>query len=63
MAELDALIEFRYSDGRVGRDDSKLDKHWPPRRGDHIEFDGGDWLMCDREDRDGTTIFICKQVD
>ncbi|HEY3962434.1 MAG TPA: hypothetical protein VGL84_07885 [Gaiellaceae bacterium] len=63
MSKPDALIEFRYPDGRVGRDDSKLDPNWPPRRGDRFTFDGGDWTMCDREDREGTTVFICKQAD
>ena len=44
-------------------EESKLDMHWPPRRADHFEFDDGDWLMCDREDRESTTIFIGKQSD
>ena len=40
MTKPDGLIEFRYPDGRVGHEESELDMHWPPRRGDHFEFDG-----------------------
>jgi hypothetical protein len=60
MGESEGLIEFRYPDGRVGSDDSMLNMHWPPRRGDHLEYDGSEWLVYDREDRGGVTVYLCK---
>jgi hypothetical protein len=63
MGVPEALIEFRYRDGRVGTKDLTLNMHWAPRRGDHLEYDGGEWLVYDREDRGGVTVYLCKPAD
>jgi len=61
MEKPEGLIEFRYADGRIGTADTTLNSHWLPRRGDHVQHDGANWLVYDREDRDGTTVYLCKQ--
>lgn len=60
MGEPEGLIEFRYSDGRVGHGDFTPYRYWPPHRGDHLAYDGGNWLMYDREDRGGVPVYLFK---
>ncbi len=56
--ESQGLIEFRYADGGVVTGDYA---QYTPRlltKGDQIEYDGGNWLMYDREDRGGVTVHL-----
>jgi hypothetical protein len=56
--ETQGLIEFRYADGRIVKDD--LAKFAPQgvSRGAELDFDGDRWLMYDREDRGGVTVHL-----
>jgi hypothetical protein len=57
------LIEFRYPDGRAvsGEYDtyasSKLNK------GDRLDFDGFEWVLRDRVDRGGVTVYLFSPPD
>jgi len=61
--EAQGLIEFRYADGRVVKGD--LAKYAPQgvTRGAELDFDGGRWLMYDREDRGGVTVHLFAPMD
>ena len=56
------LIEFRFPDGTVvtGEYDDYATKYL--NRGDEFEFREIDWVMYDREDRRGVTVFVCRPV-
>ena len=56
------LIEFRFPDGSVvsGEYDDYAKKYL--NRGDELEFQEIDWVMYDREDRRGVTVFVCRPV-
>ena len=56
--ESQGLIEFRYADGGVVTGDYALYARWGLTRGDELEYDGGTWLMYDREDRGGVTVHL-----
>jgi hypothetical protein len=51
-------IEFRYPDGRVvtGEYESYADRRLA--RGDRVQFDGSAWLLRDRVDRAGVTVYV-----
>jgi hypothetical protein len=52
------LIEFRYADGRIVKDDlAKFAPHGVTR-GAELDYDGDRWLMYDREDRGGVTVHL-----
>jgi len=55
-------IEFRYADGRVVTGD--YEDHAPRHltKGAEVEFDGTDWVMYDRVDRAGVTVYLCRPV-
>jgi hypothetical protein len=57
------LIELQYDDGRVvsGDYDHYTNKYL--NRGDQFEFGDVGWVMYDREDRRGVTVFLCRQVE
>jgi hypothetical protein len=57
------LIELRYPDGAVvtGDYDDYVDKHL--NRGDRFEFKDTGWVMYDRVDRLGVTVFLCRPAD
>jgi hypothetical protein len=57
------LIELRYPDGSIvtGDYDDYADKHL--NRGDRFEFLEMGWVMYDRVDRRGVTVFLCRPAD
>ena len=57
------LIEFRYPDGHVvtGDYDDYADKQL--NRGDRFESLDMGWVMYDRVDRLGVTVFLCRPAD
>ena len=57
------LIELRYPDGRVvtGDYDHYAVKHL--NRGDQFEYLDEGWVMYDRVDRLGVTVFLCRPAD
>ena len=56
--EAQGLIEFRYADGRVVKGDlAKFAPHGVSR-GAELDYDGGRWLLYDREDRGGVTVHL-----
>jgi uncharacterized SAM-dependent methyltransferase len=54
------LIELQYADGSVvtGDYDDYVLKHL--NRGDQFEFREEGWVMYDRVDRLGVTVFLCR---
>jgi hypothetical protein len=56
--ESQGVIEFRYPDGHVDTTAFAQFRR-PLHKGDHLEHDGADWIMNDREDRGGVTIYLC----
>lgn len=63
LVESRGVIEFRYADGRRVSGEygeytsSKLNK------GDRLVFDGAEWVMRDREDRGGVTVYLFSPAD
>ena len=57
------LIELRYPDGSTvtGDYDDYVDKHL--NRGDRFEVQEMGWVMYDRVDRLGVTVFLCRPAD
>ena len=57
------LIELRYPNGEVvtGDYDEYVAKHI--NRGDRFEFHEMGWVMYDRVDRLGVTVFLCRPAD
>jgi hypothetical protein len=54
------VIEFRHLDGRVVAGEYE---HYVSRRlgrGETFESDGVAWVMYDREDRAGVTVYLCR---
>jgi hypothetical protein len=61
--ESQGLIEFRYADGGVVTGDyAAYATRWGLTTGDELEYDGGTWLMYDREDRGGITVHLFSPV-
>jgi hypothetical protein len=58
--EFGDLIEFRYRDGRVVSGDYASYAERRLNRGDRLEFDELVWVMYDREDRGGVTVYLCR---
>jgi hypothetical protein len=56
--ESEGLIEFRYADGGVVTGDYAQYARRRLVKGDQLEYDGGSWLMYDREDRGGVTVHL-----
>jgi len=54
------LIELRYPDGRTVTGDYQEYVNRYLNRGDRFEFLEMDWVMYDREDRRGVTVFLCR---
>ena len=56
-------IEFHHADGHVvtGRFEDFAGGHLS--RGDRVTFDGGSWVMYDRLDRGGITVFLCRLAE
>jgi hypothetical protein len=63
LVESRGLIELRYPDGRVVTGDYQdyADKYL--NRGDSFQFQETGWVMYDRLDREGVTVFLCRPVD
>ena len=57
------LIELQYQDGSVVSGDYDDYTHKYLNRGDQFEFGEVGWVMYDREDRRGVTVFLCRQVE
>jgi hypothetical protein len=57
------LIELRYPDGSIvtGDYDDYAVKHL--NRGDRFEARDMGWVMYDRVDRRGVTVFLCRPAD
>jgi hypothetical protein len=56
--ESEGLVEFRYASGVVVTGDRAEYAFRQLAKGDELEYDGGRWLMYDREDRDGVTVHL-----
>jgi hypothetical protein len=57
------LIEFRYADGRIVTGEYA---EYAPRllaRGDRLDFDGSEWILRDRLDRAGVTVYLFSPAD
>jgi hypothetical protein len=54
------IIEFRYPDGRVVSGDYEDHAERYLGRGDTFQSDDTDWVMYDRVDRGGVTVFLCR---
>jgi hypothetical protein len=52
------LIEFRYADGAVVSGDYAWFSSRTMTKGDRLDYDGQCWLMYDREDRAGVTVYL-----
>jgi hypothetical protein len=63
VTDVAGVIEFRHTDGSVGKGDFTPFKNWPPRRGDHLTHEGADWQMYDREDRGGVPVYLFKPAE
>jgi hypothetical protein len=60
QVESRGAIEFLYADGRVvtGSYENYAGRHLA--KGDGLEFDDTDWVMYDRVDRAGVTVYLCR---
>ena len=56
--ESQGLVEFRYASGVVVTGNHAEYASKQLTKGDELEYDGGRWLMYDREDRDGVTVHL-----
>jgi hypothetical protein len=57
------LIEFRYADGRRVSGDYATYTSSKLTKGDRLDFDGSEWVMRDREDRGGVTVYLLSPSD
>ena len=59
----DGLIEFRYADGRIVKDEVAKFAPGGMARGAEIDYDGARWLLYDREDRAGVTVHLFAPLE
>jgi hypothetical protein len=52
------LIECRFPDGRVISGDYETFTRVDLQRGERLEHEGRSWVMRDREDRAGVTVYV-----
>ena len=52
------LIEFRYADGKIVRDEIASLAPGGVTRGAELDYDGIRWVLYDREDRGGVTVHL-----
>jgi hypothetical protein len=57
------LIEFRYADGRLVSGDYAAYASRTLTKGDRLDFDGSEWVMRDRVDRGGVTVYLFSPPD
>jgi hypothetical protein len=57
------LIEFRYADGRHVSGEYAAYATGPLTKGDRLDFDGSEWVLRDREDRGGVTVYLFSPSD
>jgi hypothetical protein len=57
------LIEFRYADGRLVSGEYATYTSSKLTKGDRLEFDGSEWVMRDRVDRGGVTVYLFSPSD
>jgi hypothetical protein len=57
------LIEFQYADGRIVT--GEYGEYAPKllSKGDRLDFDGSGWLLRDRVDRGGVTVYLFSPAD
>ena len=63
VMESRGLIEFRYSDGRRVSGEYAAYASSTMTKGDRLEFDGSEWVLRDRVDRDGVTVDLFSPWD
>ena len=56
------LIEFRHRDGTKVVDAYEKFSTQHLVRGDHLEFDGAQWALRDRLDRDGVAVYVFTEI-
>jgi hypothetical protein len=57
------VIEFRYVDGRRVSGEYAEYASWTLTKGDRLDFDGSEWVLRDRVDRDGVTVYLFSPSD
>jgi hypothetical protein len=63
FVESRGLIEFRYPDGRLVSGDYDAYTSSKLSKGDRLDFDGAEWVMRDRIDRGGVTVYLFSPSD
>ena len=63
LVESRGLIEFRYADGRHVSGEYAAYASWPLTKGDRLDFDGSEWVLRDRVDRGGVTVYLFSPSD
>ena len=58
------MIEFRYADGYVvsGRYEDYAQRRFL-NQGDSLEYDNQKWVLFDRVDRAGVTVYLCRPAE
>jgi hypothetical protein len=57
------LIELRFPDGDTVRLDYEQFTSAQLGRGDQLEYEGRSWVMRDREDRAGVTVYVLTPAE
>ena len=63
VVESRGLIEFRYADGRIVSGEYAEYAPRPLNKGDRLDFDGSEWVLRDRVDRDGVAVYLLSPSD
>jgi len=56
------LIEFRFPEGRRLTAEYETLTRVQLQRGERLEYEGVGWVMRDREDREGVTVYVFTPV-
>ena len=57
------LIEFRYADGKIVAGAYEEFSTRLLSRGDRLEHDDATWVLRDREDRSGVTVYVFTPIE
>jgi hypothetical protein len=57
------LIEFRYADGRLVSGEYAEYASSQMTKGDRLDFDESEWVLRDRVDRGGVTVYLFSPSD
>ena len=61
-SESRGLIELRFPEGRRVTAEYETVTRVQLQRGEQLEYEGVGWVMRDREDRDGVTVYVFTPV-